>query len=204
MRRIVSNPPNPWLSTHVEWLEEPPTAELEVHEEESRSILARNDSPDVGFTWSVNPHRGCWHACSYCYARPSHQYLGFGAGSDFERRIVVKVNAPEVLRRELARPSWARERVTFSGNVDAYQPLEASYELTKGCLEACRDAATPVGLVTKGVLVRRDASLLGAMARWGGARAHVSIPFLEPEVGRALEPGVASAQRRFEAMRALA
>src|SRR5262252_7974298 len=127
----VSNPPNPWDSVHAHWLGEPPPARLEVFEENARSILAENDSPDLGFRWSVNPYRGCFHACAYCYARPSHQYLGFGAGTDFDRKIVVKVNAPEVLERELSKRSWKREMIMFSGNTDCYQPLEASYELTR-------------------------------------------------------------------------
>ena len=101
MPRPVSNPPNPWQSVHAEWLGEPPAAELEVFEEEARSIIAENESPDVGFRYSVNPYRGCFHACAYCYARPTHQYLGWGAGTDFDRKIVVKINAPELLRREL-------------------------------------------------------------------------------------------------------
>ena len=149
--RPVSNPPNPWHSSHVEYLgEEAPNATLEVYEEEARSILAENDSPDLGFRWSANPYRGCFHACAYCYARPSHQYLGFGAGTDFERRIVVKTNAPSLLREAFERRSWTGELVLLSGNTDCYQPLEASYELTRRMLEACRDYRNPVGVITKG------------------------------------------------------
>jgi DNA repair photolyase len=202
--RPVSNPPNPWSSTHVEWLGEPPPARLEVYEEECKSLVVENDSPDVGFRFGVNPYRGCGHACSFCYARPSHQYLGFGAGTDFERKIVVKVNAPEVLRRELARRSWGGDEICFSGNTDCYQPLEASYRLTRGCLEACRDVGNPVGVITKGVLVRRDVALLAEIERRAGARVHVSIPFLDSVVSRAMEPAPASPARRFEAMKALA
>ena len=101
MPRRVSNPPNPWSSTEVEWLEEPPPVELEVFEEEAKSILSENDSPDVPFRWSVNPYRGCQHACAYCYARPYHQLIGFGAGTDFDSKIVVKINAAERLREAL-------------------------------------------------------------------------------------------------------
>ena len=204
MPRPVSNPPNPWASTHVDWLGEPPPARLEVFEEEAGSVLVENDSPDVGFRFGVNPYRGCQHACSYCYARPSHQYLGFGAGTDFERKIVVKVNAPEVLRRELRRPSWKGDEIAFSGNTDCYQPLEASYGLTRRCLEVCRDFRNPVGVITKGVLVRRDVDVLSDLARVARVRVHVSIPVLDPAVSRALEPGPASPTRRFEAMKALA
>jgi len=203
MPRPVSNPPNPWLSRHVEWLEEPPPAALEVYEEEARSIVVENDSPDVGFRFGVNAYRGCQHACAYCYARPSHQYLGFGAGTDFERRIVVKTNAPELLARELARPSWSREPLAFSGNTDCYQPLEASYELTRRCLEVCLARRQPVILITKSALVRRDVELLAALARHGLAHVTLSIPFLDDAVGRAIEPGASAPHKRFETLRLL-
>ena len=201
--RPISNPPNPWLSTHVEYLEEPPPAELEVYEELAHSALAENDSPDVGFRWSVNPYRGCQHACAYCYARPSHQYLGFGAGTDFERRIVVKTNVHERLALELARPSWKHELVAFSGNTDCYQPLEASYALTRRCLEICLARHTPVGVITKSTLVRRDLDVIGALARGPGAFVHVSIPFLDERVGRLVEPGAPSPRKRFETLKLL-
>ena len=202
--RPVSNPPNPWSTSHVEWLDEPPTAELEVFEEEAKSVLSENDSPDVGFRWSVNPYRGCFHACAYCYARPSHQYLGFGAGTDFERKIVVKINAPDVLARELARASWKRETIVFSGNTDCYQPLEASYALTRRCLEVCLDHRNPIGTITKGALVRRDVDVLSRLA--SRARVHVSItiPFARDEVGRKLEPGASAPNKRFDTMRVVA
>lgn len=203
MQRIVSNPPNPWSSRHVEWLDEPPRAELVVYEEEAKSVLSENDSPDVGFRWSVNPYRGCQHACAYCYARPSHQYLGFGAGTDFDRRIVVKTNAPEVLERELARRSWRGETIVFSGNTDCYQPLEASYELTRRCLEVCLARANPIGMITKGALVRRDIDVLARLAQRCAAHVTVSIPFLDDDVGRKVEPGAAAPHKRFEALRAL-
>lgn len=201
--RPISNPPNPWLSTHVEYLDEAPPAELHVYEELAHSALSENDSPDIGFRWSVNPYRGCQHACAYCYARPTHQYLGFGAGTDFERRIVVKTNVHERLALELARPSWKRETIVFSGNTDCYQPLEASYALTRRCLEVCRARATPVGIVTKSALVRRDLDLLAALARGPGASVYVSIPFLDESVGRLVEPGAPSPRRRLETLRLL-
>ncbi len=203
MVRPVSNPPNPWSTTHVDWLGEPPPATLEVYEEEAKSLVTENDSGDVGFRFGANPYRGCQHACAYCYARPSHQYLGFGAGTDFDRRIVVKTNAPEVLRRELSRRSWVGDEISFSGNTDCYQPLEASYRLTRRCLEVCRDFRNPVGVITKGILVRRDLDVLSELARVARVRVYVSIPFLDPEVSRALEPGPAAPVRRFEAVRAL-
>lgn len=201
--RQVSNPPNPWISSHVEWLEEPPTAALEVFEEEAKSVLAENESPDLGFRWSVNPYRGCHHACAYCYARPSHQYLGFGAGTDFDRKIVVKVNAPAALERELSRRSWKRELVVFSGNTDCYQPLEASYGLTRACLEVCLRRSTPVALITKGALVRRDLDVLARLASGPGASVAITIPFADEDVARLIEPGAPSPNKRFETMRAL-
>jgi DNA repair photolyase len=201
--RLVSNPPNPWISRHVEWLEEPPAAELVVYEEEAKSILAENESPDVGFRWSVNPYRGCQHACAYCYARPSHQYLSFGAGTDFERRIVVKTNAPELLSLELARKSWKGETVVFSGNTDCYQPLEASYELTRRCLEVCLARANPIGMVTKGALVRRDIDVLRKLTARCDAMVMITIPFFDDTTARKIEPGAPTPAKRFETMRAL-
>ena len=199
----VSNPPNPWHSTHVEWLDEPPEAELEIYEEDAKSLLSENKSPDLSFRFSVNPYRGCQHACSYCYARPSHQYLGFGAGTDFERKLIVKRNAPALLRQELSRRSWQRERIVFSGNTDCYQPIEASYALTRGCLDACLEHQTPVGIITKSALVRRDIDLLRELARGPGAQVFVSIAFLDERTCRKLDPGAPTPAKRFEVLRAL-
>ncbi len=203
MARPVSNPPNPWASSQVEWLGEPPSVEIEVYEEEARSIVAQNDSPDVPFRFSVNPYRGCQHACAYCYARPGHQYLGFGAGTDFDSKIVVKRNAAELLERELARGRLGDEWLAFSGVTDCYQPLEASYGLTRACLEVCLARRVRVGVVTKSALVRRDAGLLARLARAAGARVFVSIPFADEAVSRAIEPWVPSPRTRFETLRAL-
>ena len=201
--RAVSSPPNPWHTVHAEWLGEPPNAQLEVFEEKARTIIAENDSPDVGFRFSVNPYRGCFHACSYCYARPTHQYLDWGAGTDFERKIVTKVNAPELLRRELARRSWKGETIVFSGVTDCYQPLEAVYKLTRRCLEVCLEHRNPIGIVTKGALVRRDAELLGELARRAAARVFLSIPFADDATARAVEPNAALPSARFETLAAL-
>jgi DNA repair photolyase len=204
MLRRVWNPPNPWESTHVEWLGEPPPVELQVYEEHSRSILAENDSPDVPFRWSVNPYRGCQHACAYCYARTTHQYLGFGAGTDFDARLVAKVDAPELLREAFARRSWRGEEVVFSGVTDPYQPIEATYELTRRCLEVCREFANPVGIVTKSALVRRDAELLASLARRADVKVYLSIPFADEEMARRIEPWAASPAKRLETLRVLA
>jgi len=201
--RWVENPPNPYLGAFCEYLGPPPDARIEVYEEQVRSLLCCNDSPDIPYRWSVNPYRGCQHGCAYCYARPSHEYLGLGAGTDFETRLIVKVNAPEVLRRELARPGWRRDQIAFSGVTDCYQPLEAIYRLTRQCLEVCLDACTPVGIVTKAYLVVRDLDLLTELRRRAGVHVMFSIPFADERVSRRIEPSTPSPARRFEAMRRL-
>jgi DNA repair photolyase len=199
----VRNPPNPWLSTDVEWLE-PPAARLEVYRDATRQILSSNDSPDIPFSWSVNPYRGCGHGCAYCYARPTHEYLGLGAGTDFETRIAVKPRAAELLRAAFERPSWKGELVAFSGVTDCYQPLEAAWRLTRACLEVCAAYRNPVSIVTKAPLVERDLDLLGRLAREARAAVTLSIPFLDPVHARALEPGAAAPARRLETLRRLA
>ncbi|MCB0220699.1 MAG: radical SAM protein, partial [Chrysiogenetes bacterium] len=204
MLRPVSNPPNPWHTTEVEWIGEPPADELKVYETRAKAILAKNESPDVGFRWSLNPYRGCQHACAYCYARPSHQYLDFGAGTDFDRKIVVRMNAPEALRAHFEKKSWSGEIIAFSGNTDCYQPLEAHYRLTRRCLEACLEYRNPVGIITKSALIRRDLDVIGELAALGLASAAVSIPFHDPETCRKVEPGAPSPATRLETIRALA
>lgn len=201
--KLVANPPNPHLSEHREWLGPPPPVKLVVYEELSRSILSENDSPDIPFRWSVNPYRGCQHACAYCYARPTHEYLGFGAGTDFDSRITVKFNAPELLAREFSRPGWKRERVCFSGVTDCYQPLEAVYQVTRRCLEVCHQFRNPAGIVTKSYLVVRDAELLTSLNRRALARVYISIPFADDGVARKIETGAPPPSRRFEALRCL-
>jgi DNA repair photolyase len=203
MLKSVSNPPNPWESQHREWLEEPPAARPKVWEEKAKSILSRNESPDIHFRWSLNPYRGCAHACAYCYARPSHQYLGHGAGTDFETQLIVKTNAPEILRKEFSRPSWKGESILFSGNTDCYQPLEASYGLTRACLEVCLEHRQSVSLITKGALIRRDIDLLAALSRVARVHVSVSLAWMDEELSRALEPGVPSPKTRLEVIRAL-
>jgi len=206
MRAVpVSNPPNPWASTEVEYLEAPPPEmKLEVYEDHTRQVLATNDSPDVGFKWSVNPYRGCFHGCAYCYARPSHEYLSFGAGTDFERRIVVKPRAPELLAEAFRKKKWQRETVVFSGVTDCYQPLEASYRLTRRCLEVCADFGNPVGIITKAPLIERDLDVLARIAARASLYVAVSVPFWDADKARAIEPYVATPQRRLRTVAALA
>lgn len=201
--KLISYPPNPWQSASIEWLGEPPTAKLEIYEEPARSILSENDSPDLGFRWSINPYRGCFHACAYCYARPSHQYLDFGAGTDFERKLVVKVNAPELLAAAFRKRSWQGEPIVFSGNTDCYQPLEATYALTRQCLQVCLDFRNPVSVITKSPLIQRDADVLGRLARKARAFVHLSIAFADDKMARAIEPGAPLPSARFKAIKAL-
>jgi DNA repair photolyase len=202
--RAIENPPNPWASTELEYLDEVPPARLTVFEDHSRSILAHNDSPDLGFRWSANPYRGCFHGCSYCYARPSHEYLSFGAGTDFERKIVVKRHAPALLAEAFAKRSWTRELVLFSGVTACYQPLEASYRLTRGCLEVCTRFENPVGIITKAPLIERDIDVLTALARVADLSITISIPFWDRDKARAMEPYVATPQRRIRTIERLA
>jgi len=201
--RRRDGPPNRFEAAHIDWEGEVPLAALHVHEEEARTILAENDSPDIPFRWSVNPYRGCYHGCAYCYARPSHQYLGYGAGSDFEREIVVKRNAPALLARAFERPSWRGESITFSGNTDCYQPLEARHRLTRACLEICARYANPVTIITKNALVMRDVDVLAKLASRARVVVFLSIPFADDPTARAIEPGASPPSRRFEALRAL-
>lgn len=206
VRRLpVHNPPNRFASTTLDYDDgEAPVAELEVLEDHTRRILATNDSPDVGFRWSVNPYRGCSHACAYCYARPTHEYLSLGAGTDFERKIVVKRDAPALLREAFDRRSWKGELVVFSGVTDCYQPLEAKLRLTRGCLEVCAEYRNPVGVITKSPIVERDLDVLSDLARNASARVSVSVPFWDPDVAKAMEPVVTTPARRMKIVEALA
>ena len=203
--RPVANPPNPWASHEVEYLDgEAPNAPLQVFEDHTRGILAHNDSPDVGFSWSVNPYRGCFHACAYCYARPSHEYLSFGAGSDFDRKIVVKTRAPALLRDAFDAPAWKGQLVAFSGVTDCYQPLEASYRLTRGCLEVCAEYRNAAAIITKAPLVERDIDVLQELSRVARVGVSVSIPFWDEAKARAIEPFVTTPARRMRTVERLA
>jgi DNA repair photolyase len=203
--RFVENPPNPWLTESIEWIGEPPRAKIEVFEEtETRTIISRNDSPDVAFDYSINCYRGCIHGCTYCFSRPTHEYLDFGAGTDFERKIVVKVRAPELLRKELMKPSWKGDEIVFSFTSDPYVPLEANYKLTRACLEVCAEFRNPVGIVTKSALIRRDIDVLQKLAREASVGVYFSIPFADYEIARAVEPFAPSPKARFAAMKEVA
>jgi DNA repair photolyase len=203
--RYVENPPNPWLTHSVDWIGEPPAARIEVYEEtETRTIISRNDSPDVAFDYSINCYRGCVHGCTYCFSRPTHEYLDFGAGTDFERKIVVKVKAPDLLRKELMKPSWKGNEIVFSFTSDPYVPLEANYKLTRSCLEVCAEFRNPVGIVTKSALIRRDIDVLQKLTRDASVGVYFSIPFADYTIARAVEPFAPSPKARFAAMKELA
>ena len=203
--RYIENPPNPWLTHSVEWIGEPPEAKLEVFEEvDTRRIITRNDSPDVSFDYSINCYRGCIHGCTYCFSRPTHEYLGYGAGTDFDRKIVVKVNAPKLLRQELMKPSWKGDEIVFSFTSDPYIPLEANYKLTRQCLEICAEFCNPVGIVTKSAMIRRDIDVLQDLTRHASLGVFFTIPFTDVNVARAVEPYAPLPEARFHAMAALA
>lgn len=203
--QYIENPPNPWLSHKVEWIGEPPEAKLEVFEEtETRKIITHNDSPDVGFDYTVNCYRGCIHGCTYCFSRPTHEYLGYGAGTDFDRKIVVKVKAPKLLREELMKPSWKGDEIVFSFTSDPYIPLEASYKLTRQCLQICAEFRNPIGIITKSALIRRDIDVLQQLSREARLGVFFTIPFTDTEVARAVEPYAPLPEARFHAMEALA
>lgn len=203
--QYVENPPNPWLTHTVEWLGEPPETKLEVFEEtETRRIITHNDSPDVGFDFTVNCYRGCIHGCTYCFSRPTHEYLGYGAGTDFDRKIVVKINAPTLLRAELMKPSWKGDEIVFSFTSDPYIPLEANYKLTRRCLQICSEFRNPVGVITKSALVRRDIDVLQQLTGDAHVAVFFTIPFTDREVARSVEPYAPLPEARFHAMADLA
>src|SRR3989442_2438586 len=203
--RYVENPPNPYLIHSVEWIGEPPTAKIEVFEEtETRSIISSNDSPDVAFDHSINCYRGCSHGCTYCFSRPTHEYLGYGAGTDFERKIIAKVRAPELLWQELAKRSWKGDIIMFSFTSDPYIPLEANYKLTRQCLEVCAEFRQPIGIITKSALIRRDIDVLQQLARDSHLGVFFTIPFTDRKVARAVEPYAPLPEARFHAMADLA
>lgn len=170
----------------------------------SRSIIVRNDSPDVGFEFSINAYRGCSHGCAYCYARPTHEYLGFSAGLDFETKILVKEAAPELLRKELSLPKWKPTLLAMSGVTDCYQPAEKKFRLTRRCLEVLVEFRNPTSIITKNHLVTRDIDLLKQLAAFNAIAVILSVTTLDPELGRRMEPRTSAPRRRLEAVEMLA
>src|SRR5262249_29322763 len=169
----------------------------------TQSIITYNESPDIPFNASINSYRGCEHGCSYCYARNTHEYLGFSAGLDFETKIMVKENAPELLRRELSSPKWKPQLLAMSGVTDCYQPVERRLELTRRCLVVLAEFRNPVGIITKNYLVTRDLDLLQELAKHEAVMVHLSINSLDSELARRLEPRAASPRLRLAAIEEL-
>src|SRR5437899_2910692 len=169
-----------------------------------RTIIARNESPDIGFDASVNPYRGCEHGCIYCYARPTHEYLGFSAGLDFETRIVVKEDAPELLREELMSPKWTPQLIAISGVTDPYQPIERKLQLTRRCLAVLAEFRNPVAIITKNHLVTRDIDILSELAKFDAISVAVSVTTLDAELANVMEPRTTTPQLRLAAIEALA
>lgn len=171
--------------------------------DQSQSIVTENDSPDIPFRYSLNPYRGCAHGCSYCYARPTHEYLGFSAGLDFETKILVKERAPELFREFLARRSWQPEPIILSGVTDPYQPAERQFRLTRQCLEVAMEARQPIGIVTKNALVLRDLDVLREMAVLRTVRVTFSVTSLDQSLTRVMEPRTSAPEARLRGIRAL-
>ena len=208
-RGAMSNPPNRftplWHVRDPDWTDpEDPAPTTQFLKDTARSILTSNASPDVGFTYSINPYRGCEHGCIYCYARPTHEYLGFSAGLDFETRILVKHDAPALLRRALATPRWHPQVLAMSGVTDPYQPVERCLLLTRRCLEVLAEFRNPVVIVTKSALVTRDVDVLRALACDEAAAVFLSVTTLDGRLARLLEPRASQPTRRLAAIDTLA
>ena len=207
-RGAADNPTNRfekiYLEPDADWSEDeawhPNTIFLKDH---SSTIIARNNSPDIGFEASVNAYRGCEHGCIYCYARPTHEYLGFSAGLDFETRIMVKENAPELLRKELAMPKWKPQVIAMSGVTDCYQPVERRLKLTRGCLQVLAEFRNPVGIVTKNHLVTRDIDVLSELARHKAVAVFVSVTTWDTDLRKVMEPRTSPPASRLAAIEAL-
>jgi len=208
-RGSSTNPKNRFEST--ERVFEPPENEDEISSpltqffpDRSKTIIAYNDSPDVGFDASINPYRGCEHGCVYCYARPTHEYLGFSSGLDFETKIMVKEDAPELLRKELSSRSWKPQLIALSGNTDCYQPVEKKKQLTRRCLEVLLEFRNPVVIITKNYLVTRDIDVLRELARYDCVGVTLSLTTLDARLSSLLEPRASRPARRLVAIQALA
>lgn len=210
-RGAAGNPPNRFEPLH---LETDPDSDHDLEDarqpvrtiflkDTTQTILTTNESPDVGFTTSFNPYRGCEHGCIYCYARPTHEFLGFSAGLDFESRVLVKTAAPELLRRELENPDWRPQVIAASGVTDPYQPVERRLQLTRNCLQVLNEFRNPVCIVTKNHLVTRDLDLLASLNHYQAASVYVSITTLDPLLAARLEPRASQPQLRLEAVREL-
>jgi DNA repair photolyase len=187
-----------------DFLDEPAPIRTEVTLEKPRTIITRNDSPDIGFDRSINPYRGCEHGCAYCFARPTHAYQGLSPGLDFETKLFAKPNAAELLKKELAASGYEPRTIALGTNTDPYQPIEKQYRITRSILEVLAAANHPVGIVTKSALVARDIDILAPMAERGLAKVAISVTTLDPKLARKMEPRAASPTKRLQTIRLLA
>jgi DNA repair photolyase len=183
---------------------EKPSQDTKLIPDDTKEILSKNDSPDIPFTYGLNPYRGCEHGCIYCYARPTHEYLGFSAGLDFESRIMVKYDAAEKLRSKFASKDWKPEAITLSGVTDPYQPVERELGITRSCLKVFAEARNPVGIITKNYLVTRDIDLLEELSKYNAVHVTLSITTLDRDLARVMEPRTSQPYRRLEAIEKLA
>jgi DNA repair photolyase len=207
-RGAADNPANRYERLHYEAdpdldAAEQPAPRTVFLRDDTRSIIATNDSPDVGFAASINPYRGCEHGCPYCYARPTHEYLGFSSGLDFETRIVVKEDAPELLRKELSSPRWQPQVLGVSGVTDPYQPIERRLHLTRRCLEVLTEFRNPAAVITKNHLVSRDVDVLAELARHEAAAVFLSITSLDAGLANIMEPRASQPAGRLAALEEL-
>src|SRR6185503_9842637 len=207
-RAATSNPPNRFEKIHFEremdWdPSEEPALRTQFFRDHTSTLIAYNDSPDVGFSASVNPYRGCEHGCIYCYARPTHEYLGFSAGLDFETKIMVKEKAPELLRAELSSRKWKPQTLAISGVTDCYQPIERKFRITRQCIEVLAEFRNPCGIVTKNFLVTRDIDVFQELARYNGIAVFVSITSLDSSLAQKMEPRTSLPQHRLAAVQKL-
>lgn len=208
-RGASSNPANRFerisLERDVDWdPSQDPAPRTQFLKDNSQSIITYNNSPDIGFDAGINPYRGCEHGCSYCYARITHEFLGFSAGLDFETKIVVKKDAPNLLRKELASKKWKPQLLAMSGVTDCYQPIERRLQLTRRCLAVLAEFRNPVCIITKNFLVTRDIDLLRELARHNAVEVNISINSLDSDLARRLEPRASSPRQRLEAVEILA
>ncbi len=206
-RGSAENPGNRFDKIDIEpteeEIEEGLSPKTVFYKDTSNSIISYNDSPDVGFNAGINPYRGCEHGCIYCYARPSHEFLGFSLGLDFETKIFVKENAPTLLRKELSAKKYKPQTIALSGNTDCYQPAERRFRLTRSCLEVLEEFKNPVGIVTKNHLVARDIDILSEFAGWNGAVVAVSIITLDAQLKSVMEPRASEPKLRLKAIEEL-
>jgi DNA repair photolyase len=185
-------------------LEDLPPLKTTVFEEAAKAIITRNQSPDISFDRSINPYRGCEHGCSYCYARPTHAYMGLSPGLDFESKLFAKTNAPELLRQELSAPGYQPRTMALGSNTDPYQPIERHHRITRRILEILSEFGHPVGIVTKSALVLRDLDILKPMAERGLVKVAISVTSLDPKLSRSMEPRASTPAKRFQAIEILA